>query len=357
MLDIKLLHITATHLNSTGGVPVVLRELVHAQNQLEGFTARVLSLAASTNQMNSKYFDTLENCKLDEYLDNYTPNIVILHSFYYVEYNHVIKNLIRRNIPYLIEPHGSFGKNAMRKSFLKKWIANHTIFRKQIKRAKAFIFLNEEECKNSVYRKTNDIVIPNGFDASKIVWNKKTQMQKTLYFIGRYDINHKGLDYLFNALKIIDGKGIRLNVAFWGKGDEHSKTYIDGWARELKNVNVKENGPIYGKQQSEQLEQLGPMLLTSRYEGFPMTILEAWAYGNPCIVTPGTNMSKEISEEKLGWATTLNPDCIANAIITAVREYEGNSDEYIERCKRYVSDNYSWNKIANISYKRLTSFI
>lgn len=65
----KLLHITATHLNPAGGIPVVLKNLVEAQNQIKGFEARVLSLKAGTNNMHSSFFDILGNEKIKEYLE------------------------------------------------------------------------------------------------------------------------------------------------------------------------------------------------------------------------------------------------------------------------------------------------
>ena len=55
----RILHITATHLDNAGGVPVVLRDLVNAQNKIEGFTARVLSINADISTIESKYFDFL----------------------------------------------------------------------------------------------------------------------------------------------------------------------------------------------------------------------------------------------------------------------------------------------------------
>ncbi len=350
--EMRLLHVTATHLNPTGGVPVVLYELVREQNEIEGFTARVLSLKASVSQMESEYFDSLENKSFETYVNEYKPDVVILHSFFYVEYNAVVRCLIKNNIPYLIEPHGSFGCEAMHKSRIKKWIANKTIFRRQLKYSRAYVFLNSAEQRDSVYRTERDIIIPNGIKPDKIIWDKRFK-EKHLYFIGRYDINHKGLDYLMKALKIIDEKGIDIKVCFWGKGGKEDTNFLVREIKALRHIKVSEGGPIYGEHQSEVLEQLGPMLLTSRYEGFPMTILEAWAYGNPCIVTPGTNMYEEISNNNLGWGTMLDEEEIANTILFAVNDYLEHAELYIDHCKKYVSEKYAWKAIAMESFEKI----
>lgn len=353
----RLLHITATHLNLTGGIPVVLKELVEAQNLVEGFESRVLSLKAPVAQMNSKYFDELKEEKLERYLDKFNPEIIILHSFYYAEYNSVVKSIVKRNIPYLIEPHGSFGKNAMKKGKLKKIIANNTIFRKQIKKAKGFVFLNTNEMNDSVYRSQYDIVIPNGIDIRDISYGVKEIKEHNFYFIGRYDIVHKGLDILLDALSLLDNEHCHMKVVFWGKGSEQDTKYIKDKIKGFTHITVQCNEPLYGKDKEETLEQIGPMLLTSRYEGLPMTILEAWSYGNPCIVTPGTNMSEEIVENNLGWTTSLDAHSIAECIKQAQYEYEMNSNKYIRNCKKYVAEHYLWSKIAKMSFDKLYGII
>lgn len=353
----KLLHITATHLNPVGGIPVVLKNLVEAQNQIKGFEARVLSLKAGTNNMHSSFFDILGNEKIKEYLERVKPDVVILHSFYYMEYNSVVNTLCSLNIPYFMEPHGSFGKTAMHKSRLKKVIANNTIFRKQLKCARGYIFLNESEMADSIYRTQNDIVIPNGICKDSVLIEQMRKDEVWLYFIGRYDINHKGLDYLVTALDILDKKDFNYTIRFWGSGDVKTIQYLNESVKKFKNLKVKIEGSIFGCDKDRLLEQCGPMLLTSRYEGFPMTVLEAWEYGNPCLVTPGTNVYTEICENGLGWGCDLDAESIADGIERAFNEYSANRDEYIKKCKEYVSSNYTWNKIAIKSFEQIKKAI
>lgn len=91
------------------------------------------------------------------------------------------------------------------------------------------------------------------------------------------------------------------------------------------------------------------MVLLSRYEGFPMTILEALTYGNPCLVTEGTNMLNEIVENRLGWGTTTEPDQIAKDLQLAQQDFEQNRSSYQERCSTHVYSEYNWDKIARLS--------
>lgn len=350
----RLLHITATHLNLAGGIPVVLRDLVSAQNKIENFEARVLSIRADISAMKSEFFDFLGNESFEKYIDNYKPDVVIFHSHYYFDYLRFYRSLVKRNIPYFIEPHGSFGKAALQKSRLKKQIANGIVLRPFMKCAKGYIFLNESEKNDAQFKTNHDLVIPNGIDAEKIEREICPQERWSLYFIGRFDVNHKGLDFLFDALEILDKKNERVSVKLYGKGTDEELEFVNHRISNLHSVSVINCGPIYGDDQARTLEQCGIMLLTSRYEGFPMTVLEAWKYGNPCLVTPGTNVADEIVENGLGWKTELNAEDIAHAISLGLSEYSRQRIEYINKCKEYVSERYDWKEIAKVSLEQLS---
>ena len=353
----KLLHITATHLKPAGGVPVVLKELVTEQNQISDFVAKVISVVAPVDEMKSPYFDYVPLDKLESYLDTYKPDFAILHSFYYLEYNTVAHLLNKFKIKYFIEPHGSFGQQALKKSKIKKWIANNTVFKSQIKNAFGFIFLNETERKESIYKTVNDLIIPNGIKYEKIKTKFISRTLDRVFFIGRYDINHKGLDYLLDAIEILDRENYNIEIEFWGNGTEKAIKYLKDRIKKLSSVAVTLNGAIYGAYKEQTLEQLGPMILTSRYEGFPMTILEAWMYGNPCLVTPGTNVADEIKNNNVGWITELNPKDIASSIKKARSDYENRREDYVSRCKQYVGEHYRWDVIAQCSNNLFSRFI
>lgn len=353
----RLLHITATHLNPAGGIPVVLRKLVIAQNEIEGFDARVLSVKASVDRCDCIFFDFLEDRTLDDYIEKFVPDVVIFHSHYCFRYIKLYKVLIKKKIPYLIEPHGSFGKEAIKKSRIKKTLANTLIFKQFINRAKAFVFLNEIERKDALYQTDRDLVIPNGITTDKINYRVERKNSFRLYFIGRYDIHHKGLDCLFDALDILEKKQQHITVELYGTGSEAELSYINKRIKRYNSLTVMDRGAIYNSEQKETLEQHGVMILTSRYEGFPMTVLEAWGYGNPCLVTPGTNMSEETQENSLGWRVDLSAESIADGILSAKNDYEKNGEQYAKNCKEYVTKNYSWQKIAMKSYKELKKVI
>lgn len=350
----RILHITAMEiLSPNSGIPAVLKNLSEAQNNIAGIEAIVLSLKAEVNDIPSKYFYYLNKEDIGEYIKRINPDLAILHGFFHPVYFYVVRALMRNGVPFCNEPHSSFGRKALKKSALKKFIANNTIFRPQINKAKAYIFTNQQEYDDSKYHTTRDVVIPNGVIPS-IVSSAKPKTQESIkkpifYYLGRYDVHHKGLDYLFDALDILDKKKCNIMVKFFGIGDEKQILYVRNRLANLNIIDAKDYGAIYGDEKKKELELCNILLLTSRYEGSPMTVLDGFSYGNPCIVTPGTNVADEASNNQIGWKTELDAENIATTIIKAAEEYKKDWLGYYNRCRQHVIDNYLWDKIASLS--------
>lgn len=358
----KILHVTAINtLQSRSGIPAVVKGLCEHQNKIDGIEARALSLRADAKEADSPYFDNLGEKSYSEYITNYQPDIVIIHDFYYYQYTPLAFALKRLHVPFVLEPHGAFGKQAMKKSRWKKFVANNTLFRILIKGSEAFIFTNEGEKNDAAYKKRKVVVIPNGVDDTAVdsqpLKSFKEGSEPIFYFLGRYDINHKGLDYLFDALDILEAKGEQLTVNMYGIGCEDELSYVHGRIARYKIITIEDKGTIYDEEKVKALREVNILLLTSRYEGSPMTILDALSYGNPCLVTPGTNVADEIEKHKIGWKTELNAERIAECILKAKKDYKNNYSRYYDVCRHYVLDNCLWDKIAQQSVKMYKDII
>ncbi len=351
----KLLHLTATHLNPTGGVPKVLKKLVEYQNMIDDVESRVLSINKGVTIDYPHFFCVSTQEEYTHFFKEFKPDVIIIHSFFHLEYVYATKIIKKMGIPYFIEPHGSFGRDAMRKSKIKKWVANNTIFKAVIKNAEGFIFLNSAEKNESVYHKKKELIIPNGIEIKTYPEEDNINRPYYFYFIGRFDIHHKGLDYLTNALDIIDKKGIEVEFRFYGEGSQKETAYLQDKIKLFESVKATVYQPIYGDDKDSTLRRCGVMVLTSRYEGMPMTILEALSYGNPCIITPGTNMQDIVSKNDLGIVCDLNEDSIADSIIRMNELYSKKRTYYIDNCIDYVKQNFLWDNIAKNSIKIISS--
>lgn len=358
----KILHITGiSSLEKQAGVTVVLKGLCANQNRIDNVEAKVLSVYAKVDKEKNPFFDDLGNNSFRDYVKKNMPDIVVFHDFYYLKYAKMAFILKMMHIPYVIEPHGAFGRQAIKKSRIKKLIANNTIFRILIKGSEGFIFTNEGERADSAIFKQKTVIIPSGVakEAVDTLDYKDFSIDQSpiFYFLGRYDINHKGLDYLFDALDILDNNNERINVRLYGVGDEVETSFIHERMGRMHNVDIEDKGTIYGDDKKAALRQANILLLTSRYEGSPMTVLDALCYGNPCIVTPGTNITDVIVENGLGWKSELDASSIADCIIKAKKDYQKKYNVYYAKCKKYVLDNALWDKIALQSINSYKFFI
>lgn len=348
-------------MQSRSGIPAVVKGLCVHQNAIEGVESRVLLLRINAKEANSSFFDDLSNVEFSDYIKEFMPNLVVFHDFYVYEYAALARFLKKSNIPFVLEPHGAFGKQAMKKSRVKKFLANNTVFRTLIKESKGFVFTNEGERKDANYKKKKMVVIPNGIEEDAVdklpTKDYDKNKEPIFYFLGRYDINHKGLDYLFDALDILDSWNEKIIVNMYGVGDEKKTAYVHDRIKRLKNIIIEDKGTIYDDEKIKALRKANILLLTSRYEGSPMTILDALSFGNPCLLTPGTNVADEIVSNGLGWKTELNAKSIADCILKAKEDYKQNYESYYEKCRHYVLDNFLWDKIAIQSVEVYKDFI
>lgn len=348
----KILHITATHLNKYGGIPVVLEKLVEHQNKIKDVQSIVLSVRSDIKDINSPFFHFInEDNKIIDFITEYNPEVIIFHGLYFTQYVKIGKLISSNHFKYYIQPHSSFMKQGQRKGKIKKFVANRTLFHKFIKNAHGYIFLNESELKNSIFRTNNDVIIPNGININKEVHKKNNNEKVKVFFLGRIDIDHKGLDILCEGLRKVDNEHREFLIDIYGVGTDKELEVLNKYLAKFEFLKVEYKGPVYGKDKEKVFEEYDIMVLTSRYEGFPVTVLEAFSYGIPCIVSDGTNVKTMIEENKLGWG--VETDSIGEDILNAICTYKVHRDSYMKRTRSYVEQHYSWEHIANSSVSTL----
>lgn len=280
------------------------------------------------------------------------PDIVIFHEVNYIEYIWLYKKLIKSGIPYIIVPHGSLTKTALKKKWLKKKIAYTLWFNRFVKKAAAVQCLSENEAKESVIAKKK-FVVPNGMDLHE---QKPMHLERNgmkLLYIGRLDAMHKGLDLLVEAIgKISDFmRKNQVMLDIYGPDYEDRLAVLRGYIQK-HDVNdiIKVHDPIFGEDKKKAFDEYDIFIQTSRFEGLPMGILEALSYGMPVIATAGTNLMEEIAKYDCGYPAGQSAETIANAIIGAFNTKEKWRTKG-ENARRLIAEKYSWEKVAKDSVK------
>lgn len=352
----KILHISGNSLGEKngGGVSVVLKNLVKYQNEIKDVKSFALSINHNTKKSLSDkyyYFDNIKEQK--KFILEFDPDVIIFHGIYFWQYIFLSRFISKNNYIYFIQPHGSFMPFSQKKSKFKKTIANKLFLRSFYLNSYGYIYLNENEKKKSVFSSDNDIIVPNGVEIPKIKKNITIAKDKSikLFFLGRIHITYKGIDILLEELKKIDNRKQKFSLDFFGYGENKDINFLKNKISYFNNIKISFKGSVFDEEKEKVFKEYDIMVLTSRNEGFPMSILEALSYGNPCIVTPGTNVKEMIDKNHLGWGTEF--DSISETIKYAVSDYRNNSNEYIERSTKFIKDNFSWEEIAEISIDKI----
>ena len=275
------------------------------------------------------------------------PNLVVFHEVYYVEYLQIAKNLRKNHIPYVIIPHGSLTKQAQRKKWLKKKLANVLLFNKFIKGAKGIQCLSKGEM-NDTSRRNIKFIGTNG--VSLPAERKKVIFRDTVNFvyIGRLEMKVKGIDILLNAVKKGETffKENKCTFDIFGPDTKGRRKKIEKLIKKngIENL-VSMHEAISGKEKERVLLNSDIFIQTSRTEGMPLGILEAMGYGIPCVITEGTRLGALTKEDNAGWVAKTDVSSVCENLIKSVQEkkiWQIKSDN----ARHMVEQNFQWDVVA-----------
>ncbi len=126
-------------------------------------------------------------------------------------------------------------------------------------------------------------VIPNGVDQA-LINQPVEKSEESILFLGRLDVEQKGLDMLVDAYRqvaaelapplVIAGSGI-------ARDEDLLQRRIQEWGLAARVLLV---GRVQDRQKAETFRRAMFLVMPSRFEGFPLTLLEAACYGVPIVL-------------------------------------------------------------------------
>ncbi|HEY8389693.1 MAG TPA: glycosyltransferase [Clostridia bacterium] len=279
------------------------------------------------------------------------PDLVIFHGIYYIKYIKIARYLNNNNIPYIVFPHGSLSKIAIKSDFfkfIKKAAAHILIFNSFIKKAKAIQFLSQGE-KAISYFSQKGIIIPNGIETpQEYNRSQKEKDEINITFIGRKTKKIKGIDLLLKAVNKVKFELIKNNVKIniYGPNRGNTDNYINKFIKKNKLENLVFNHEaVFGESKNKVLENTDIFIHTSRTEGLPTAVIEAMSYGVPVLVTRGTGIYDDVKKYQCGWAAETNINSIAESLLAVAAE-KSNFCIYGINARNYVYEQLSWDKVA-----------
>lgn len=254
--------------------------------------------------------------------------------------------------PVIISPHGMLDPWAVQNSYWKKKFVGVLFANKALRKANCIHALCISEYKAiRSYGLTNPVaIIPNGIDLPKGHDNKiHGKSKKSLLFVGRIHPK-KGLKLLIEAIHILKSnndnflKQWQLNIVGWDQ---------EGHEDELKSLCTKYNleseikflGPLFGDKKEEVLKNADAFILPSFSEGLPMSVLEAWSYQLPVLMTKECNLPEGF-DSNAAIEIGLTPADIAEKLICLNNMNPSDYKEMSKNAFELVKQKFTWEKIA-----------
>ena len=295
------------------------------------------------------------------------PDIVHFHFAYNCFQTSLARLLIKEGIPYISTPRGSLTYIAQRIKWYKKVVANKIYYNSFIKNADAIHALNHSELVQAkeLFQTKNVIEIPNGIE-DEVINSFESLMPEDLShfrkegkillgFVGRVYVFHKGLDLLLNSLGMIKRNSEKFPFQLFIVGPYKTNKDKKAMDKLLKDNNLIDDvlmvGPKYDEDKLRYFLACDVFVHTSRFEGMPMSLLEAMATGRPAMASEGTNIA-EVVRKAGGWICGETSEQICNTLMQVVQDASKIKEKGL-MAHNLIKNEYTWNNIAEIMIEQL----
>lgn len=154
------------------------------------------------------------------------------------------------------------------------------------------------------------------------------QRKDQFVFVGRLD-KLKGIDFLLQTWKKLGNDAPKLIICGTGPMQEWCKKYI----AENQLTIVEYLGFVPNEQAKRIIAESKALILpTQWYEGFPMTIVEAYSVGTPVIGPNMGNVGSLIEDETTGYTYNSND---MYSLISSINKVNDINDIVVEKYKRH----------------------
>jgi len=361
----KILHIlnAPCRENNANGVTVAVRRISRQQAAL-GHMVSVLAFATKeatpidgvniiTHSPRSTFVPldlTGKSLLLDQ-------DIVHFHSVHVPYFLVIARMLLKHNVAYCVSTQGAYAMPALQVRRVKKFIYISLFERRFLNQAAFIQVVSENDLPGLKARKISapTVVVPNGIDIPEMLpqpYNydvdptfATTKGTRRLIFVGRLDIQHKGLDLLLKAFAMVRDAGLSLVLV--GPSWKDSEMCLRGLALQLGiGDRVIFLGPKYGAEKIALLLGADFFVHTSRWEGLSLSVLEAMALGKPLLLSPAANAGIAIDKAGGGFVAAVDPTAIAKLLEKVAALSASDVTVLGRNAREHASKRFNWSGIS-----------
>jgi len=290
------------------------------------YTGTLFNLEKESSKSFPFYRKIKKGILLQRYLNQNNIEIVIDSRSRNVLLRELITRFIYRNTKIFYIVHSYNFKNYFPDS--KFWA--RTIY----KNTEALVCVSKaiEEKVNKSLELKNTTTIYNPFFIPEIeVKNDVLETQKVILFFGRFDEKVKNFSLLLEAFSQseIFSKGYKLHLL--GEGND-----LNFIKQKIKSLNLQNYVEIFPFKNNpyQEVREAKFTILTSNYEGFPLSIVESLALGTPVIAVDCNSGPREIIKNEFNGLLVENHN--PKALSQAINRF-GDDDELYDFCKKNAS--------------------
>lgn len=224
--------------------------------------------------------------------------------------------------PYVISPRGNLSQVGRTRGRWKKLVAGWLAYRHFVRGAASIHFLSNEELANSTGA-SRFFIVGNSVSVPTPAPPAPTTSPVTFLFLGRFAVFTKGLDLLLDAVASIAEqlRNAQTRVMLVGSDYRGGRRWLESRTSELGIGDlVQLLNPVPPERVGEALLKASVFLHPSRHEGQPLAVLEAFAHGRPCLITPGTNLVGPVMDHGLGWIAEPTSEALAQSMLDIVHD-------------------------------------
>lgn len=369
----KVAFISASVSRNAGGLFVSVRKLAQSVYQNESYKVDVFGIIDSCSESDkAKWLPIIPELyhSLGPKAYGYAPSLVsalckkdidLIHAQGLWMYTSKAVETWSKgcNSPYIVSPRGMLDSWALQNAKWKKRLVGMLYEKSYLKNASCIHALTESEAKAMrSYGLMNPIcVVPNGIDIPEkrisdrqLMVDGMPENSNVMLYLGRLHPK-KGLLNLLHAWSCVwksfdqIGRSWQLVIAGWDQGGHENE--LKKFSRELGiDRSVTFLGPQFGKEKHYTYLRSNAFILPSFSEGLPMTVLEAWSYGLPVLMTPQCNLPEGF-QENAAIHIDASVDDIVKGLQCFMEQTEQEQKDMGCRGLNLVKRKFSWEKIAS----------